>query len=153
MSDLLIEKSLLNISNDNIVSLENLVGYSIPQDFVNFYLLSNGGIANNPYFYIEYEDNYVEISLFLPIYYTDEKLGGINIETSYKHLIQSGFPNKFLPFGIDWGGNFFALDLETGKIVLLLMDLGPFTDNCVKYIASCFSDYINNLVKSGDEDN
>ena len=61
MSDLLIEKSLLNISNDNIVSLENLVGYSIPQDFVNFYLLSNGGIANNPYFYIEDEDNYVEI--------------------------------------------------------------------------------------------
>ena len=59
MSDLLIEKSLLNISNDNIVSLENLVGYSIPQDFVNFYLLSNDGIANNPYFYIEDEDNYV----------------------------------------------------------------------------------------------
>lgn len=152
MSNIVITNSSSRLTKDNIVSLEKLVEYCVPTDFEDFYLLSNGGIADKTYFYIDKDDDFVEISQFIPISYVNDILGGMSIESSYKKLIEIGFPENFLPFGVDWGGNYFSLDLENGNIVLLLMDLGNFNDKCIKYIAPCFSDFINNLQEIEDED-
>lgn len=151
-NNIMISKSSSKLAKSNITSLEKFVGYCVPTDLSDFYLFSNGGVPDKSHFYIEKDDDFVEISLFIPILYTNDDLGGMSVELSYKYLTKIGIPHKYLPFGVDWGGNYFSLDLETGNIVLLLMDLGDFSDKCIKYIAHNFSSFINNLQEHEEED-
>ncbi len=76
----------------------------------------------------------------------------MTIERSYSNLTSKGIPKNYLPFVLDWGGNYFSIDLETNNIVLLLMDLGPFTDDAVKYLTRGFNNFIDNLEEGEEED-
>ena len=100
-------KSSNLLTQADIKSLEEIVGYSLPTDFINQYLHFNGGVADKTHFYVEDDDGYVEVSFFIPIKYPSTDLGNIDIATSYSHLVSKGIPNKYLPFAVDWGGKSF----------------------------------------------
>jgi hypothetical protein len=138
------------ITQADINSLERVVNCCLPMDFANHYLSSNGGVSDKNCFYVEDDEGYVEVSFFLPIKYPSDNLGNMNIETTYENLISKGIPKDYLPFAVDWGGDYFSLNLKTNDIVLLLMDLGVFNENAVKYLTTGFSNFIDNLEEEGD---
>ena len=149
---IMFSKSSNLLTQADIKSLEEIVGYSLPTDFINQYLHFNGGVADKTYFYVEDDDGYVEVSFFIPIKYPSTDLGNIDIATSYSHLVSKRIPNKYLPFAVDWGGNLFSIDLETNKIVLLLMDLGDFTEESIKYLTKGFLNFMKALEEEGDDE-
>ena len=124
-------KSSKPLTLADITGLEETLGTRLPADFADLYLHANGGIADKSYFYVEEDEGFVEVSL---------------------KLTDKGIPKRYLSFAVDWGGNYFAIDLETNEVVLLLMDLGEFTDSSVKHLSSCFLNFINELEEEGDEE-
>lgn len=101
---------------------------------------------------MEEDEGFVEVSFFIPINYPSDELGNLDVLNSYLKLTDKGIPKRYLPFAVDWGGNYFAIDLETNEVVLLLMDLGEFTDSSVKHLSSSFLNFINELEEEGDEE-
>ncbi|WP_259343379.1 SMI1/KNR4 family protein [Capnocytophaga canis] len=133
----------------DIELLEKKISKKLPIDFVNQYLLSNGGIPSKTYFYVENDDDYVEISFFIPIKYPSDKLANMIVEESYNKLVQIGMPNYYIPFALDWGGNYFSIDTTNNNIILLLTDLGEFSEKSIKYLSQDFKDFIDNLETDG----
>lgn len=142
-------KSSKPISQMDIELLEKKISKKLPIDFVNQYLLSNGGIPSKTYFYVENDDDYVEISFFIPIKYPSDKLANMIVEESYNKLVQIGMPNYYIPFALDWGGNYFSIDTTNNNIILLLTDLGEFSEKSIKYLSQDFKDFIDNLETDG----
>lgn len=138
-------RSSISLVQADIVSVEETIGYNLPVDFKKQYLNSNGGIASKNYFYVEADEGCVEISFFIPIKYPSERLGNMEIITTWNNLVAKGLIKNYLPFAVDWGGNYFALDLISGNIVLLLMDMGELTDSTIKYLANDFLHFVDNL--------
>lgn len=136
----------------DITGLEETLGTRLPADFADLYLHANGGVADKSYYYVEEDEGFVEVSFFIPINYPSDELGNLDVFKSYLKLTDKGIPKRYLPFAVDWGGNYFAIDLETNEVVLLLMDLGEFTDSSVKHLSSCFLNFINELEEEGDEE-
>ena len=145
-------KSSKPLTLADITDLEETLGTRLPADFTNLYLHANGGVADKSYYYVEEDEGFVEVSFFIPIKYPSTDLGNIDIATSYSHLVSKGIPNKYLPFAVDWGGNLFSIDLETNKIVLLLMDLGDFTEESIKYLTKGFLNFMKALEEEGDDE-
>ena len=145
-------KSSKPLTLADITGLEETLGTRLPADFADLYLHANGGIADKSYFYVEEDEGFVEVSFFIPINYPSGELGNLDVLKSYLKLTDKGIPKRYLPFAVDWGGNYFAIDLETNEVVLLLMDLGEFTDSSVKHLSSCFLNFINELEEEGDEE-
>ena len=111
----------------------------------------NGGIPDKSLFCdTEDEEEGYEISFYLPIKHYSDDLGEMKIEKSYAKLTSVNVPSHYLPFAVDWGGNYFAIDLQSGNIVLLFMDLGEFTEDCIEYLAESYSEFVENLVKAED---
>ncbi|WP_404811834.1 SMI1/KNR4 family protein [Capnocytophaga canimorsus] len=129
----------------DIELLEKKISKKLPIDFVNQYLLSNGGIPSKTYFYVENDDDYVEISFFIPIKYPSDKLANMIVEESYNKLVQIGMPNYYIPFALDWGGNYFSIDTTNNNVILLLTDLGEFSEKSIKYLSQDFKGFIDNL--------
>ncbi len=144
-------KQSQTITQTEINYLEELIGCTLPKDFTSHYLSSNGGISDKNYFYVERDFGFVEINFFLPLKYPIDSFGDMRIEKSYNKLVDIGVP-QYLPFAIDFGGNYFALDLTTNDIVMLYMDLGEVTEDAVKYLTTGFSNFIDSLEEEGDED-
>lgn len=147
----MISNSSKQLTSEDIISMENDIGYSLPTEFINKYLKFNGGVPDNAYFYVEKDEDFVEISFFIPIKYPSEKLGELEVSKSYHKLNTIGVPKNYLPFAVDWGGNYFSIDLSNSDIVLLLMDLGEFSDESVKYLTTGFENFIDSLEEEGEE--
>ncbi|TXI13129.1 MAG: SMI1/KNR4 family protein [Pedobacter sp.] len=145
-------KKSQSITQADIDSLEQLIGYKLPIDFISHYLSSNGGISDKSFFYVERDYGYVEIKLFLPIKYPNDSFGDIRIEESYNKLVSIGVPQNYVPFAIDHGGNYFSLDINTNDIVMIYMDLGEVTEEAIRYLTTGFSSFIDNLEEEGEGD-
>jgi SMI1 / KNR4 family (SUKH-1) len=132
--------------------IENLK-VNLPDEFYSFYEINNGGVSENNSFYVEESDSYVEISFFYPITYKSEKLGQVSIEDSYKLLIEKNIITKqYLPFAVDWGGNYFCINQEDESVVLILSDMGIYSPKNVRKLTTSFHSFIENLHKREEED-
>lgn len=138
-------KVLKTYISDGYRIIRKKISKKLPIDFVNQYLLSNGGIPSKTYFYVENDDDYVEISFFIPIKYPSDKLANMIVEESYNKLVQIGMPNYYIPFALDWGGNYFSIDTTNNNVILLLTDLGEFSEKSIKYLSQDFKGFIDNL--------
>lgn len=146
-------KSSKSLTHKDILDLSDRIGYNLPNDFIEHYEKNNGGVAEDSGFYVAEEDTFVEVSFFLPIKYVNSDLSNMLIESSYENLVAKGVQKKYLPFAIDWGGNYFSINLETNDVVLLLMDLGEFNEeDAVKYLTTGFLNFIDNLEEVEEED-
>ena len=144
-------KTAQAIVQEDIANLERITGHKLPKEFASQYLTFNGGVPDKALFCdAEDEEDGYEISFYLPVKYYSDDLGEMKIEKSYAKLTSVNVPLHYLPFAVDWGGNYFAIHLKTEEVVLLLMDLGEFTEDCIEYLAPNYSEFVENLIEAKD---
>ena len=140
-------KKLSNIDLDNV---EKHIGGKLCKEFRDLYLCYNGGVTNKPSF--DFEETYIEVSLFLPLLYPSPELGDDEIEETLAVLREIGLPMHYLPFATDWGGNYLFLDLHTSEVAFWIHESSFSSPNAIQVIAPSLSDFLNGLDDLEEED-
>lgn len=139
---------------EDIKSFETELNMKIPASMRNFYLKFNGGMPSPYCFQPQDEDlDWVEIHTFFPIKErTDafETIEAIAKDVWSRNLI----PSNLLPFAMDSGGNYYALNLKNKKIYYYYTDVWDenasreynFEAN-TQYISQSFNYFINHFIE------
>lgn len=131
---LILEESEHALSVQELGEFEERFRTTLPTEFKEFYLRSNGGnLSENK------RDNEFLLSGFTPI-----KYGEIPIEIVYSDLIDN-IPSlkEMIPFAYDQGGNSFVLSVQDddyGSIHLYLMD-----EKELAFVCGSFEEFIAEL--------
>ena len=134
------------ISKEEINLIESELNIVMPAKFVEHYLMFNGGIPTNPFFYSEESGTEIEIQRFSPIKYLDEGIRITTLEDKYLLFKQkSKLMSEYLPFANDYGANQICINLINGKIYIVYMDMGELTDKCFTFLANGFEEFIAGL--------
>jgi len=156
LKKLILSDSEKALSDADLKKVEKDLGIKLPNEFVEFYKLHNGGEADRTTF----EDYYkkiddIEISNFFSLLYRqdfqddpDYTLDG-RIKNEW---LENKIPKNLLPFTMDWGGNYICIGLDDGVIYYYFLDVWSknlsveqnFASN-TQPIAPSFSYFINNL--------
>lgn len=143
------------VSEKDLKEIEQLLNLKLPFEFRSHYLKYNGGIPKSEYYYMDEYDTFLWINCFIPFKYENEKTQNWTIERTYSHLLQkNALPKGFIPFASDLGGNKICIDVKTGHIYVVYMDLGNPMENpdAIRKISDSFPYFINNLEEEGEED-
>ena len=141
------------LTQSDIIEVEATLNIKLPDDFIAHYLQYNGGIPERTYWFINDEDEPIEVGSFKPL-----KHNSFTIMTTYKMMLEKEvLPAHLLPFANDLGGNFFCLNLDSGTISYFLTDtfddeLSP-QENQTKAnteISDSFSGFLNGLIHEND---
>ena len=132
-----------------IKEFEQELGVDLPQDFVDFYLVNNGG--NPPFYYVEGEDNVFALDGFLPI-----KYGSLTIGRLLKDYEKQGImiQNK-IPFANDPGGNIFFLSTspaDKNSIYILTAENDPSEEDSFLYVCESFTAFLEGLTNEAEEE-
>jgi len=134
---------------EDIIEIESKLNVKLPKQLVNHYLKYNGGIPEKSFFYSEEADIEISVSTFLPIKYDN----GLNptLERNYLFFKDNGIiPQEYVPFALDWGGNLCCINLSSGQIVVIWLDLGEVNHDAIRFVADSFDDFLDGLE---DEEN
>lgn len=143
-----------SLTKEDIKNFEAGLSVKIPAAMRNFYLKFNGGMPSPYCFQPQDEDlDWVEIKAFFPI---KERTNAFEtIEVIAKDMWSRNLmPSNLLPFAMDSGGNYYALNLKNKKIYYYLID--EWDDNvsrennfetCTCYIAQSFNYFINHFIE------
>ena len=141
-------------SKEDIKNFEVELNVKIPAGMKNFYLKFNGGMPSPYCFQPQDEDlDWVEINAFFPI---KERTNAFEtIEVIAKDMWSRNLmPSNLLPFAMDSGGNYYALNLKNKKIYYYLTD--EWDENAsreynfetnTRYIAQSFNYFINHFIE------
>lgn len=147
----------LPLTKEDIKDFEVELNVKIPASMKKYYLKFNGGMPSPYCFQPQDEDLYwVEINAFFPIKErTDafETIEAIAKDIWSKNLM----PCDLLPFAMDSGGNYYALNLKNKKIYYYLTDEWDenfsreynFETN-TRYIAQSFNYFINHFIEEDE---
>lgn len=142
------------LTKEDIKSFETELNVKIPASMRDFYLKFNGGMPSPYCFQAQDEDlDWVEINAFFPIKErTDafETIEAIAKDVWSRNLI----PSNLLPFAMDSGGNYYALNLKNKKIYYYYTDVWDenasreynFEAN-TQYISQSFNYFINHFIE------
>lgn len=119
-------------SAELINDYERLTGYSLPQEFKNLIIESNGGRPERRVFNTNAE-NEREIKSFLSFNADDKE----TVWQAYEWL-KDKFGNKYLAFAIDNFGNIICFDTDNGNVVFLNHE-----DLSAECISATFGDFIH----------
>ena len=141
-----------SLTKEDIKDFEAELNVKIPVSMKKFYLKFNGGMPS-PYCYQPQDEDmdWVEIKAFFPI---KERTNAFEtIEVIAKDIWSRNLmPCNLLPFAMDSGGNYYALNLKNKKIYYYLTDewdenasreYNFETNTC--YIAQSFNFFINHF--------
>lgn len=141
-----------SLTKEDIKNFEVELNVKIPVSMKKFYLKFNGGMPS-PYCYQPQDEDmdWVEIKAFFPI---KERTNAFEtIEVIAKDIWSRNLmPCNLLPFAMDSGGNYYALNLKNKKIYYYLTDewdenasreYNFETNTC--YIAQSFNFFINHF--------
>ena len=135
--------------------LEGRLGYSLPKSFKDHYIINNGGQPAQNEFYVERDDSYLAIDNFYPVQHPST-IDSSTVEKMYDLLSRqkNAIPKHFLPFAHDPGNNKVCLDMKTGRVYVVYMDLGnPMKiPEAIKKVADSFANFISNLKEYEDEE-
>ncbi len=142
------------LTKDDIKDFEMELNIKIPAAMKNFYLKFNGGMPSPYCFQPQDEElDWVEINAFFPIKIRTDAFE--TIETIAKDVWSRELvPHNLLPFAMDSGGNYYALNLKNKKIYYYLTD--EWDDNVsreynfetnTRYIAQSFNYFINHFIE------
>ncbi len=142
------------LTKEDIKNFEVELNVKIPAAMKNFYLKFNGGMPS-PYCFQPQDDDsdWVETNAFFPI---KERTNAFEtIEVIAKDMWgRNLMPSNLLPFAMDSGGNYYALNLKNKKIYYYLND--EWDENvskernfeiCTRYIAQSFNYFINHFIE------
>lgn len=134
---LVLEESEKKINLDDIRNFENCNNLALPNDFIDFYLINNGG-------YLPEAD---EPNPFLFGGFFSFSHGKLPIEKRYKELLED-WPNLLgmIPFAYDDGGNLFLISTVSesyGEVKIWLTD-----ENELDTVSASFLLYISELKKN-----
>lgn len=143
-----------SLTKEDIKNFEVELNVKIPAGMKNFYLKFNGGMPS-PYCYQPQDEDldWVEINAFFPI---KERTNAFEtIEVIAKGIWSRNLmPCNLLPFAMDSGGNYYALNLKNKKIYYYLTD--EWDENAsreynfetnTRYIAQSFNYFINHFIE------
>ena len=146
-----IERSAYPILLEDI---EEEIPYSFlgKEDFIDFYLLSNGGYFNKAP-YLCYNERGVKKTIEVSGFYNIPKIGsesGMSIARALSR--REGYSEDFdefidfhFPFAFNDGDNDFWIDIQSGEIKYIdYEDLGYDPDKAI-IVASSFNEFITNL--------
>ncbi|EPE7491968.1 SMI1/KNR4 family protein [Cronobacter universalis] len=145
----------VSINNADIERLEAQVAYKFPDSFVNHYLKYNGGVPEKSWWDSEDEFEPIEIADFKAIKTaaSDGKNASSTINGCYNLMIsRQVIPNSLIPFGNDWGGNFFCINKNDDSVVFYAVDafddelsLEDNHNNLQRKLSPTFEEFINSL--------
>ena len=142
----------VSLTREDINDFEAELNVKIPASMKKFYLKFNGGMPSPYCFQPQDEDlDWVEINAFFPI---KERTNAFEtIEVIAKDIWSRNLmPCNLLPFAMDSGGNYYALNLKNKKIYYYLTDEWDesasreynFETN-TRYISQSFNYFINHF--------
>lgn len=139
-----------NISQEftksEIEFIEKKVGLTFPKSFIEHYVRYNGGVPASPYTYSAESDIEIEVQLFLPLKYKSPE---VNIETiEHKYMLfnqKSELMKMYIPFANDYGANPVCININTGEIYIVYMDMGELSERCFKYLCNDFNTFVAGL--------
>lgn len=129
---------------NDIREIEEKLNIKLPEQLINHYLKFNGGIPDKPYVCSNISDIETSVHAFSPMKYDDEL--DYTLEECYlNYKTRSVIPEKFLPFAYDAGSNPFCINLKTGQVVIIWLDMGEVTEKEIKLLANSFDEFMNSL--------
>lgn len=149
-----------NILLSDIKSVEKVLGYTFPDAFVSHYLSFNGGVPTRAWWSCGDDFEPLEVAAFKPFKYN--KLNNNNpstlIDGCYSEMVSKNvIPSNIIPFGNDWGGNFFCLNKDDNSVVFYATDsfdpdvsMSENHRKLQKKLSSSFEDFIDGLVLEDD---
>lgn len=136
-----------SLTNQDLDDVEKKLGFLLPLELKHHYLQFNGGTPEKAHWFID-EELYFEIANFKSIKYGEDEFS--TIEDTYLRQTKDGVINdNFLPFAIDWGGNYFCIDLTTHEIVIYFMDTDK---NRIRILEKGFKKFVNGLIQYDEDD-
>ena len=142
------------LTKADIAEVETRLGLSFPESFTRHYLKHNGGIPSKTYFYSEESDTEIEIQIFAPIQYKYSEYDRLNTVEELYILFErrSEMMSDYLPFAKDYGGNPICVNVKTGEVYIVWMDLGEITQRCFRYLAKNFDEFLDGLEEESIDD-
>jgi len=133
-----------SITDYHLNELESLTGYKLPSDFREHYLIFNGGEPELCLYM--YEGSPLVVQEFFPIAFGDERN---TVEGNYRELVLEDkiIPRNLLPFGRDPGGDFYCLDMESGRITIFRAEYLPDLNECITEIAVSLAEFLDGLTE------
>ncbi len=138
------------ITSDDINDLEELYGFSFPDDVRRHYLAYNGGELERYIFKDEDGDEYVVQNL-IPINYKNE-FGTGDLDFTLRNLRLDGvLPNWLIPFAKDPGGNLFCFSIDEDEEGAIYYwdheyEMGEDPEDHVIYLTESLETFINSMV-------
>lgn len=102
MKKLIIKQLQPAINSNDIINFENTFEFSLPENYKEFLLKSNGGLVKT---------NDSEVNLFLSLRYGQR----IEDEIDIHQLKEENIPKGYLPIALDWSDNPITLNLNEGE--------------------------------------
>lgn len=151
------------LSDTDFKLVEQDLAVQLPEPFKAVYRVCNGGRPKNTIWQDpegEWDD--IEVRDFLSMRYFKSKADDPNftIEGIAKNQWNvRKLPPTFLPFAIDWGGNYFCIDHQTGKIYYFVRDV--WSENIsveenfkvnTRYITESINNFIDGLQFNDEDD-
>ncbi|MDE6621705.1 MAG: SMI1/KNR4 family protein [Lachnospiraceae bacterium] len=141
------------LTREEIETMESESGITLPDSFVEHYLVYNGGIPSRPYFYSEEEDVETEIQIFSPIKYGFDNLNLRTIEQKYALFKEkSALMSRYLPFANDHGANPICINLDNGEVSIVYMDNGELDQASFQFLAEDFAAFLDGLSEESIDD-
>lgn len=106
-----------SVTENDILSTQKMLGFSIPEPLKKTYLSNNGGVLENERCIYQSESYELDVKYFLPIMHS-RKDGVFTVERLYEILAleKKLVPKNMLPFAIDGGGFPFCINIEDETI-------------------------------------
>ena len=142
------------LTRADIAEVEAKLGFSFPESLKKHYLRYNGGASSKTYFYSEESDTEIEVQSFAPIKYRYHECDKVEtVEEKYMLFKRvSELMSDYLPFANDYGGNLVCVNVKTGKVYIVWMDLGEITQRCFCYLSENFDAFIDGLREESIDD-
>jgi|GEM_PF-153509 len=136
-----------DLSSDDIESAENELGVKFPNTLVDFYKKVNGGYFIRNCWKTSDDTIYI-VGQILPIKHTLTS-SKISLENSYSTLSREKMlPIGFIPFAIDFAGNYFCVSAKDGKVYWLSHEhsIEDEFDKAVTVISDGIKEFVGGLV-------
>jgi len=165
IGDLKMEKNIFSeceksVTEKDFALVEQDLAAKLPVDFKEHYIKFNGGTPKNT-IWADVKHDYLEVRDFMPLLYNksfgddpDFTLNGIAKDEWGSRKL----PPTFLPFAMDWGGNYFCIELDSGNVYYFVRDVWSDNISIEKnleinsiYVTDSIKTFVDNLTIN-DED-